>query len=178
LGARGAKASLKIALGISVFGRLPLVARLMAGHRHDMLVFPPLEAFRNGTLWLFDKGFVTYDRLRDIDAAGQFFLCPMRLNGNAGVVRVRSAPAPVRKMTKRGEAVSLRGVLPSAKRISRSWDLDVVVWPKTTTRLRRPVHLRGRSWAKRRATALPHQLAGGALVSGLPARGLSPALAG
>jgi hypothetical protein len=35
-GARGAAASLKVALGISVFGRLPLVARLIAGHRHDM----------------------------------------------------------------------------------------------------------------------------------------------
>jgi hypothetical protein len=91
-GARGAKASLKVALGISVFGRLPLIARLIAGHRHDMLVFPPLDAFRKGTLWLFDKGFVAYDRLRDIDAAGQFFLCPMRLNGNAAVERLRLAP--------------------------------------------------------------------------------------
>jgi hypothetical protein len=43
---------------------------MIPGHRHDMLVFPRLDAFRKGTLWLFDKGFVAYDRLRDVDAVG------------------------------------------------------------------------------------------------------------
>lgn len=128
-GARGAKASLKVALGISVFGRLPLFAQMIAGHRHDMLVFPCLEAFRKGTLWLFDKGFVAYDRLRDIDAAGQYFLCPMRLNGNAALAHARQAPAWVRARLKTGQAMALRGALPALKRIGRNWDLDVVVWP-------------------------------------------------
>lgn len=142
-GARGAKASLKIALGISVFGRLPLVARLIAGHRHDMLVFPPLDAFRRGTLWLFDKGFVAYDRLRDIDTAGQFFLCPMRLNGNAAVERFRLAPLHARRALKAAsKEVWLRTLLPRAKKIGRNWDLDVVVWPKTMARSRQAVRVR------------------------------------
>lgn len=142
-GARGAQASLKVALGISVFGRLPLFAQMIAGHRHDMLVFPRLEAFRDGTLWLFDKGFVAYDRLREIDAAGQFFLCPMRLNGNAAVDRIRLAPVHARRALKAAsEEVLLRDLLPCAKRIGRSWDLDVVVWPKTTARSCQPVRVR------------------------------------
>lgn len=142
-GTRGAKASLKVALGISVFGRLPLLAQIIAGHRHDMLVFPPLEAFRKGTLWLFDKGFVAYDRLRDIDAAGQFFLCPMRLNGNAAVERVRLAPLHARRALKAAsEEVWLRTLLPRAKKIGRNWDLDVVVWPKTMARSRQSVRVR------------------------------------
>jgi hypothetical protein len=142
-GARGAKASLKVALGISVFGRLPLFAQLIAGHRHDMLVFPRLEAFRKGTLWLFDKGFVAYDRLRDVDAAGQYFLCPMRLNGNAAVERVRLAPASARRRLKVARSeVWLRTLLPREKRIGRNWDLDVAVWPKTKARSRQQVRAR------------------------------------
>jgi hypothetical protein len=142
-GARGAKASLKVALGISVFGRLPLFAQMIAGHRHDMLVFPRLEAFRNGTLWLFDKGFVAYDRLRDIDAAGQYFLCPMRLNGNAAVERIRLAPARARHRLKVArKEVWLRSLLSRTKKIGRNWDLDVVVWPKTMARSRQQVRAR------------------------------------
>jgi Transposase DDE domain len=132
-GTRGAKASLKVALGISVFGR----------HRHDMLVFPRLEAFRKGTLWLFDKGFVAYDRLRDVDAAGQYFLCPMRLNGNAAIERIRLAPAKARRRLKVARSeVWLRTLLPRKKRIGRNWDLDVVVWPKTMARSRQQVRAR------------------------------------
>lgn len=142
-GARGAKASLKVALGISVFGRLPLFAQMIAGHRHDMLVFPRLGAFRKGTLWLFDKGFVAYDRLRDIDAAGQYFLCPMRLNGNAAVERVRLAPAHARHRLKVArKEVWLRSLLSRTKKIGRNWDLDVVVWPKTMARSRQQVRAR------------------------------------
>lgn len=142
-GARGAKASLKVALGISVFGRLPLFAQMIAGHRHDMLVFPRLEAFRKGTLWLFDKGFVAYDRLRDVDAAGQYFLCPMRLNGNAAIERIRLAPAKARRRLKVARSeVWLRTLLPRKKKIGRNWDLDVVVWPKTMARSRQQVRAR------------------------------------
>ena len=140
-GARGAKASLKIALGISVFGRLPLFAQLIAGHRHDMLVFPRLDAFRKGTLWLLDKGFVAYDRLNEIDAAGQFFLCPMRLNGNATVLRTRAAPSRVRRRMRLGEDC-LRDLLPAEKKIGRTWDLDVKLSPKTPNRARRPAYAR------------------------------------
>jgi hypothetical protein len=34
-----------------------------------MTLFPPLDLFVKGTLLLFDKGFVAYDRLRQIQAA-------------------------------------------------------------------------------------------------------------
>lgn len=138
-----AKAALKVVLAISVFGRLPLLAQLIAGHRHDQLVFPPLDAFRTGTLWLFDKGFVAYDRLRDIDAAGQFFLCPMRLNGNAVVQRLRLAPLRARRtVNAASNEVRLRDLLPAAKKIGRNWDLDVVISPKTSARSRRAVRVR------------------------------------
>jgi|LakMenEpi03Aug12_release.lakeMendotaPanAssembly.Ray.scaffolds.fasta_scaffold314934_1 hypothetical protein len=129
-GTRGAKASLKATLAISVFGLLPLFAQLVPGHRHDMILFPPLDLFRQGTLLLFDKGFACYDRLRTIQNAGHFYLCPMRLNGNARIVAVRNAPAYVRKALRKGEPVFLRDVLAATKRIARPWDLDVLVRPQ------------------------------------------------
>jgi DDE family transposase len=129
-GTRAAKASLKAAVAISVFGLLPLFAQLVPGHRHDMLLFPPLDMFQRGTLLLFDKGFACYDRLRTIANAGHYYLCPMRLNGNAQIVKVHHAPAYVRKALRHGEAVFLRDILLANKRIGRSWDLDVLVRPQ------------------------------------------------
>ncbi len=57
-GARSAAASVKVLLSISVFGALPIAADIVAGHRHDMQLFPELSLFRSGTLLLFDKGFI------------------------------------------------------------------------------------------------------------------------
>jgi hypothetical protein len=131
-GTISAAASLKALLTISVFGLLPLHAELVAGNRHDMTLFPALDLFVRGTLLLFDKGFVAYDRLRQIDDAALLYLCPMRLNGNALVVRTRRAPKYVRRVLGRHpDGVWLRDLLPAKRRIGRAWDVDVLVWPKS-----------------------------------------------
>ncbi len=142
-GARGAASSLKALLTISVFGLVPLHAALVAGHQHDMRLFPPLDTFVKGTLLLFDKGFVAYDRLREIQAAAHHYLCPMRLNGNAIVLRARRAPKYVRKALRaHPEGVWLRDLLPADKRIRKPWDLEVALWPKTQARSRQQVRTR------------------------------------
>jgi len=100
-----------------------------------MRLFPGLDVFVRGTLLLFDKGFVAYGRLHQIDAAGLLYLCPMRLNGNAIVMRARRAPKYVyQALRDHPEGVWLRDLLPSEKQIGKAWDLDVVVWPKTAAR--------------------------------------------
>jgi Transposase DDE domain len=130
-GTRSAKASLKACVAITVFGLLPLFAEIVAGNRHDMMLFPPLHLFQRGTLLLFDKGFACYARLRTIADAGHHYLCPMRLNGNALIVKARSAPGHVRKaLRRRAEGILLRDVLSAKKRIGRVWDLDVLVRPQ------------------------------------------------
>jgi hypothetical protein len=129
-GTRKAKASLKAAVAISVFGLLPLFAQVVPGHRSDQLLFPPLDLFQRGTLLLFDKGFACYDRLRTIANASHHYLCPMRLNGNPQIIKVHCAPASVRKALRNGEPVFLRDLLLATARIGRVWDLDVLVRPQ------------------------------------------------
>jgi hypothetical protein len=139
-GTRGAKSSLKVCLGVSVFGLLPVAAQLTAGNLHDMEIFPPLDLFRRGTLFLFDKGFVAYARLRTIAQAGHHYLCPMRLNGNALITRVNRGPAWLRKAVKKSHGgVWLRDVLPQRKRIGRVFDLEVRLRPKARRADRRVV---------------------------------------
>lgn len=131
-GIRGAKASLKVSLGISVFGILPVAAQITAGNVHDMETFPPLCLFRRGTLFLFDKGFVAYARLRALGQAGHHYLCPMRLNGNALITRVNRGPAWLRKAVRKSrDGVWLRDVLPQDKRIGRVFDFEVRLRPKS-----------------------------------------------
>jgi len=142
-GTCGAKSSLKVCLGISVFGLLPLTAQVVAGNLHDMEIFPPLALFLRGTLFLFDKGFVAYARLRAIARAGHFYLCPMRLNGNALITRVNRGPAWLRKAVKKNrDGVWLRDVLPQCKRIGRVFDLEVRLRPKARRADKRVVHAR------------------------------------
>ncbi len=142
-GSYGHLSSLKVLLTISVFGLVPLCAAIVSGNRHDMLLFPPLEAFRPGTLMLFDKGFVAYSRLRAIREAGHHYLCPMRLNGNALVVAAHRAPAYVKQILRRNpDGVWLRDILPTTKRIGKSWDLDVVVRPRNRRARASEVHAR------------------------------------
>jgi hypothetical protein len=127
-GTISAKSSLKALLSISVFGLLPLHARVVAGSQHDMVLFPELNIFRTGTLLLFDKGFVAYERLAQIASKSLHFLCPMRLNGNAMIIRIRKAPKHVRDALRRSpDGVRLRDVLPATKRIGKAWDLEVRV---------------------------------------------------
>jgi len=142
-GTRGAKSSLKVCLGISVFGLLPVTAQITAGNLHDMEIFPPLSLFRRGTLFLFDKGFVAYARLRTIAQAGHHYLCPMRLNGNALITRVNRGPAWLRKAVRKSrDGVWLRDVLPQRKRIGRVFDLEVRLRPKARRADKRVVHTR------------------------------------
>jgi IS4 transposase len=136
---------------VSVYGLLPLFGQVTAGNVHDMLLFPSLTLFRVRTLLLFDKGFVAYERLKEIADASLFYLCPMRQNGNPVVVRVHQAPTWVRKALKRHpEGVRLRKLLPRKKRLSRPWDLEVRVIPKTQS-------LRSvkRSWIHTRLIIVP-----------------------
>jgi hypothetical protein len=127
-GAGGSMAALKLLLTVSVFGLVPLHAQMLAAHNHDQKLFPPLRLFREGTLFLFDKGFVAYTRLREIRAAAQFYLCRMRLNGNALVVAAHQAPAHVHAALRRHPGgVMLRDLLAAEKRIVKTWDLDVLL---------------------------------------------------
>ena len=130
-GTRAAAASLKVVLGISVWGMLPLVARVVAGHQHDMVLGPSPELFRKGSLLLLDKGFVAYEQLRRLGEAGIHYLCPMRSNGGPLVVAVTNAPVHARKAVKDAEVgVPLRKLLPRDKKIRKAWDVEVVVRAK------------------------------------------------
>lgn len=142
-GTRAAAASLKVLLSISVFGALPLAADVVPGHCHDMRLFPSLSLFRPGTLFLFDKGFVAYDRLRQLTEAGLHYLCPMRLNGNPLVVGVHQAPRAVRQaLAAAPDGVWLRDLLPGTTRIRHRYDLEVLVYPNTTGAAYSPVRTR------------------------------------
>lgn len=138
-GTRSARASLKALLTISVFGLVPLHGKVVAGNKHDMTLFPEFDIFSAGTLLLFDKGFVAYERLASLASASLHFLCPMRLNGNATIVRIRRAPKHVRAALRRfPEGIRLRDVLPTKKRIGKTWDVDVVL-ASGNVKGRRPV---------------------------------------
>lgn len=127
-GTRSARSALKALLTISVFGLVPLHAKLAPGNLHDMKLFPEFDIFRVGTLLLFDKGFVAYERLAAIAKQSLRFLCPMRRTGNATIVAARRAPKHVLDALRRSPTgVRLRDVLPANKRIGKVWDLDVVL---------------------------------------------------
>jgi len=131
-GTRLSAAEIKVLVTMSVFGSLPLAADVVPGYQHDMTLFPSMGRFRSGTLLLFDKGFVAYERLRAIGAASLHYLCPMRLNGNPRIVAVHRAPARVRRALRaHPDGIWLRDVLPPAKRIRTTWDLEVTVRPIT-----------------------------------------------
>lgn len=143
-GTRSAVASIKALLTISAFGLVPLQAKIVPGNLHDMKLFPELDIFHVGTLLLFDKGFVAYERLASIASASLHFLCPMRLNGNATIVHIRHAPKHVRDALRRSpEGVRLRDVLPADKRIGKTWDIDVVL-TSGNVKGRRPIQTRCR----------------------------------
>jgi Transposase DDE domain len=150
-GTRSARAAIKILVAVSVFGLLPLFGHVTAGNVHDMLLFPPLTLFGARTLLLFDKGFVAYERLKEIADASLFYVCPMRQNGNPIVVRAYRAPAWVRKALKRHpEGIRLRTLLPRKKQLSQPWDLEVRVIPKTQS-----LRSAKRTWIQTRLVITP-----------------------
>jgi hypothetical protein len=129
-GTRHMKAALKVALAVSLYGLLPLYALIVPCNTQDVSLFPPWKIFRPGTLFLFDKGFVVYTRIKDLVSSGHHFLCPMRWDGNPVVLHVHDAPSHVRTaLHKRPHGVPLRELLAKDKRIKRSWDLHVRLIP-------------------------------------------------
>jgi putative transposase len=125
-GTRNAVASLKVCLGISLFGLLPLCANVVAGSQNDMRLFPPLELFKRATLFVFDKGFVGYRRLRELTNAGHFYVCRLRQNGNPLILAVHHAPSWLRKKVKAQPGkLRLRDLLAVDKRVGQSFDLEV-----------------------------------------------------
>lgn len=143
-GTRSAVASLKVLLTISVFGLVPLHATVGPGNMHDMKLFPELDIFLPGTLLLFDKGFVAYERLAAIAAASLNYLCPMRQDGNPTIVHIRRAPKHVHDALRCSpEGVRLRDVLPQDTRIGKNWDLDVIL-TSGNVKGRRPIQTSAR----------------------------------
>lgn len=129
-GLRTAPSQMKVQLAISVFGLLPLAARLVSHHISDQRLGPRLELFRKGTLLLFDRGFSAYQRLRTIAEARLFYLCPTFVNCRAHVLSVRSAPMRVRAALRRQpKGVALSSLLTKHSRVQMVWDLDVMLTP-------------------------------------------------
>jgi hypothetical protein len=127
-GLRTAAASLKVVLSISIFGLVPVAAQIRRGRDNDQQCFPELSVFRRGALLLFDKGFVSYRRLRELHSAGLRYLCPMRKNGNARIIAIAKAPRRIRRaLVNNPSGVLLRDVLGAKQKLKRSWDVTVVV---------------------------------------------------
>ena len=119
-------ASLKVLLGISLWGLRPLAARIVPGHQHDARINLPLEFLRESSLVLFDKGFLDYARLQQLNERSVFYICPFKHNCNARVVRVHEGPSLLWKAIGRSQdGVQLRTILPKDKRIRKTSDLEV-----------------------------------------------------
>ena len=125
-----AAAELKATLAISVFGLVPLIARLSSRKIHDSKLFPELSTFSPGALLLFDNAYAAYGKLGEIAGAGLHFIAPMRRHGMPHVLRVRRGPKRVRaKVASASRAVPLRSLLGRDVRVADTWDLDVLVRP-------------------------------------------------
>jgi putative transposase len=141
-GQRWAKSQMKIGLAVSVFGLVPLLARLVCRCVHDSKLFFDLTAFRPRTLLLVDNAFVSYENLGKTASNGLLFVCPMRCNANAQIVGVHAAPKRVREaLLRHPGGVSLRTLLDKDGYIGCNWDLKVTVRP-TVGEDRRDVSLR------------------------------------
>jgi len=127
-GLRQLRAALKVSFAVSLFGHVPLWARLAPGNRYDSVLFPPLKVFRPGSLLLFDKAFVKFDRLGQIAEAGHYFLCPMRRSGNPRLRHVAAGPRRLKRAVRRTErGPRLRQLLARGQNVGKSWDLDVML---------------------------------------------------
>ena len=142
-------AELKATLAISVFGLVPLAARLTSRKIHDSKLFPELSIFRRGALLLFDNAYAAYGKLGELARSGFFFVAPMRRHGVARVLRVRRGPKAVRAKVARNPGVPLRSLLPRDVRVSGTWDLDVLVRPQVGDRTEIPMRLVIRPGRKR-----------------------------
>jgi putative transposase len=145
-----AAAELKATLAISVFGLVPLAARLTSRKIHDSKLFPEAATFRRGSLLLFDNAYAAYGKLGELARDGFFFVAPMRKHGVARVLRVRRGPKAVRaKVAATPGGVSLRHLLARDVRVAGTWDLDVLVRPQVGDRSEVPLRLVIRPGRKR-----------------------------
>lgn len=120
------KASLKVLLAISVFGRLPLFAKLVAGSVHDANLFPSCDQFAKGTLLLFDKGFFKISLIHKLIAANADFLCPLPRRCNPTIIAIARAPRVVRSaLAKQPDGVPLRDLLGRKENVRTVWDVVV-----------------------------------------------------
>ena len=125
-GVGNGQASLKILLAMSVFGRLPLFARLVAGSVHDANLFPALHQFKKGTLLLFDKGFFSASLIHQLIASSVKFLCPLPRRCNPIIVALNRAPRVVRAALARSpDGVRLRELLGRKENVGTFWDVIV-----------------------------------------------------
>ena len=145
-----AAAELKATLAISVFGLVPLAARLTSRKIHDSKLFPDQATFRRGSLLLFDNAYAAYGKLGELARAGFLFVAPMRKHGVARVLRVRRGPKAVRaKVARNPGGVPLRSLLARDVRVAGTWDLDVLVRPQVGDRTEIPMRLVIRPGRKR-----------------------------
>lgn len=120
------KASLKVLLAVSVFGRLPLFARLVAGSVHDANLFPSFKQFTKGTLLLFDKGFFKTSLIHKLIAANVDFLCPLPRRCNPTIIAIVRAPRVVRSaLAKQRDGVPLRDLLGRKENVRTFWEVVV-----------------------------------------------------
>jgi putative transposase len=131
-GQMGAVAELKTTLVLSVFGLVPLAARLSSRKVHDSRLFPELALFRPGSLLLFDNAYAATSELQKLIQADLNFITPMRISGNPIVDKVRRGPKRIRKLVARNpDGVRLAELLRRGARVTGTWDLNVRV--KITT---------------------------------------------
>jgi len=127
-GSMGKAAELKITQALSVFGLLPLAARLTSRKIHDSRLFPDLSLFHPGSLLLFDNAFAAASELERLIDAGLKFIAPMRINGNPFVDKVRRGPKRIRQLVAQApDGIRLAQLLPRGTRVKGTWDLDVRV---------------------------------------------------
>jgi len=126
---RGGSAAMKLFLGISVFGKLPLCAQIDRGPAADCHRLPPLEKLRKGSLLLLDRGFLSTDNILRLGRGGFFYLCPAKSSANALVFAINRAPAWFREEFRKRPpgSLELRRVLGKSERIREPLDLEVVV---------------------------------------------------
>jgi hypothetical protein len=125
-GGGAGQASLKVVLAMSVFGRLPLFARLTAGSVHDANLFPALKPFAKGTLLLFDKGFFKTPLIHRLITSHVAFLCPLPRRCNPTIIEIASAPRVVQAaLARQRDGVSLRALLGRKENVRTVWDVVV-----------------------------------------------------
>lgn len=127
-GSMGKAAELKITVALSVFGLVPLAARLTSRKIHDSRLFPDLSLFRPGSLLLFDNAYAAASELEKLGKEKLKFIAPMRINGNPIVDKVHRGPKRIRKLVARApDGIRLAQLLPRGTRVKGTWDLSVRV---------------------------------------------------